>query len=58
MTKSGVYMLTNGNLIEVRFWDNPLTGLWVDVSFFNDGHQMRPWEMHYLFSGAEYLGEL
>ena len=58
MIKSGAYMLSNGNLIEVESFLTASGRCVVDVYFFLDHIQIYSEEFNYLFSDAEYLGEL
>lgn len=58
MIKSGVYMLPNGNLIETVTYLSAIGRCVIDVYFVFDYIQLYSEEFNYLFSGAEYLGEL
>lgn len=58
MIKSDVYMLPNGNLIETVTYLSAIGRCVVDVYFLFDHIQIYFEEFNYLFSGAEYLGEL
>lgn len=58
MIKPGVYMLVNGNLIEVESFLTASERCVVDVYFLFDHIQIYSEEFNYLFSDAEYLGEL
>lgn len=51
-------MLVNGNLIEVESFLTASERCVVDVYFVFDHIQIYSEEFGYLFSGAEYLGEL